>query len=322
MENQIDDKRPDPLSSMLLPVDELSSFDAVIPFVGTLYRTMRDAVRQVDLLHVVTGDFLADLMCRIDLASGEIPSTAEMKALHEQHLEYTVSPLLKRSRDSLIRETEIESVDTVIKDGEPAKIINDMCTGRNYSTLIMNRRHPRRESAKLIGSVVAGVMHRYIESTIYLVGEGSPTSGDSLFDRCLIAVDASSASMNAVKEAGTVLSRVSDRIEQVNLVHVLDQSCYYDEDGESCMDLSLTGQQALELAGNMLIDSGVDSGKIKTVIHFGNPGTVLAEEVKSCDATLIFLGRRDRSRMAQVFLGSVCTDIIQNCRDRTLILTS
>jgi nucleotide-binding universal stress UspA family protein len=88
------------------------------------------------------------------------------------------------------------------------------------------------------------------------------------------------------------------------------------------MDLSLTGQQALEQAGNLLLERGVDGDKIKTVIHFGKPGTVLAEEVQSCDATLIFLGRRDRSRMAQVFLGSVCTDIIQNCRERTLVLTS
>ena len=88
------------------------------------------------------------------------------------------------------------------------------------------------------------------------------------------------------------------------------------------MDASLTGQRALEASGNLLVDLGVNRQKIKTVIHFGKPGTILAEEVRSCDATLVFLGRRDRSRMAQVFPGSVCTEIIQNCRDRTLVLTS
>ena len=88
------------------------------------------------------------------------------------------------------------------------------------------------------------------------------------------------------------------------------------------MDASLTGQRALEASGNLLVDLGVDRQKIKTVIHFGKPGTILAEEVQECDATLVFIGRRDRSRMAQVFPGSVCAELIQKCRDRTLVLAS
>ncbi|MCG6931330.1 MAG: universal stress protein [Desulfofustis sp.] len=314
--------RPEPLSSILLPVNDLQSFARVIPLVGALVRAMRGDARSVDLLHVVTGNFLAELMRRIDLASGETPSPAEMRALHQQHLDYTVLPLLDRSRDLLLRETGIGSPETLVRDGDPAKVINEISSRHNYSALIMNRRTAVRDSAKLIGSVVAGVMHRHTESTIYLVGDAAEPAAESLFARCLIAVDASPASMNGANEAASILSRVNEQVEQVYLVHVLDQSCYYDEDGESCMDLSLTGQQALEQAGNLLLERGVDGDKIKTVIHFGKPGTVLAEEVQSCDATLIFLGRRDRSRMAQVFLGSVCTDIIQNCRERTLVLTS
>lgn len=122
-------------------------------------------------------------------------------------------------------------------------------------------------------------------------------------------------------EAGILLSQVNDDIEKVYLVHVLDQSCYYDEDGISCMQASEMGQLALEEAGNMLIETGVAQEKITTVIHFGKPGTVLAEEADDCDATLIFIGRRDRSRTAQVFLGSVCTDMIENCQERTIVLS-
>lgn len=314
--------RPDSLSSILLPVDDLVSFQHIIPVVRALVKTMHKDMRRIDLVHVITGTFLADLMERIDLASGETPLPAEMKARHQQHIDDTVTPLLRQSREALLRETGFDSPRTLVRDGDPAKMINEIGWQDNYSTLIMCRRHPGRESAKLIGSVVAGVMHRHSESTIYLVGDGPMPQSGSIFARCLIAVDESPASMNAVLEAGKILSRANDQIDQVYLVHVLDQSCYYDEEGESCMDLSLTGQQALEQAGNLLLESGVDSEKIRTVIHFGRPGTVLAKEVQNCNATLIFLGRRDRSRMAQVFLGSVCTDIIQNCRDRTVVLTS
>ena len=322
MENQSDAIRQDPLSSVLLPVDDFESFRHIIPIVGKLVEAVGDDLQRIDLLHVVTGTFLADLMRQIDFASGETPSAAEMKALHQQYIDYTVTPLMKQSREALQKETGSDSLQTIVRDGDPPKMINEMSRKQSYSTVIMNRRAQFQESAKLIGSVVAGVMHRHTESTIYLVGDGDVPHDEFLFARCLIAVDESPASMNGVAEAAKILSRVNEQIEQVYLVHVLDQSCYYDEEGLSCMDMSLTGQQALEMAGDLLIDSGVASEKIKTVIHFGNPGTVLAQEVKNCDATLGFLGRRDRSRMAQVFLGSVCTDIIQNCRDRTLVLAS
>jgi nucleotide-binding universal stress UspA family protein len=178
------------------------------------------------------------------------------------------------------------------------------------------------ESDSLVGSIAAGVLHRSTLGTIYLVGDRSTAEAGTLLSRCLIGVDESPASLNSVAEAGVLLARADDQVDQIYLVHVLDQSCYYDEDGENCMDASLTGQRALEASGNLLVDLGVNRQKIKTVIHFGKPGAILAEEVRSCDATLVFLGRRDRSRMAQVFPGSVCTEIIQNCRDRTLVLSS
>ena len=323
MEEQIETAiRPEPLSSVLLPVDDLESLQSVAVVVRQLSLAMTGRMKRIDLLHVVTGTFLADLMRRIDIASGETPSTEEMKSLHRKHLDSSVTPLLNQCRDTVQHHFGDIPLEVVVRDGDPAKVICDQSSRDTYSTMIMKRRNRAADPVKLIGSVVSGVMHRHTESTIYLVGDDPQVADGELFKRCLIAVDESPASLNGVQEAASILSRVNDQIEQVYLVHVLDQSCYYDEDGENCMDASLTGQRALETAGNLLIDSGVDSGKIKTVIHFGRPGTVLAAEVNNCDATLVFLGRRDRSRMAQVFLGSVCTDIIQNCRDRTLVLAS
>ncbi len=314
--------RPTPLSSILLPVDDIDAFKRVVMMTKGLIYAMDTGPAHMDLLHVITGTFLSELMKGLDLTSGETPAAEEMNALHQHYLDNTVTPLVEKSGELLQGETGSSPSQIIVKDGDPVKIINDTIKENNHSTLIISRRNLADTSERLIGSVVAGVLHRYTEATIYLVGDKSEVETQSLFSRCLIAVDESPASMNCVTEAATILSQVNDQIDQVFLVHVLDQSCYYDEDGVSCLDASLTGQRALEASGNLLVDVGVDRQKIKTVIHFGKPGTILAEEVNSCDATLIFLGRRDRSRMAQVFLGSVCTDIIQNCRDRTLVLTS
>jgi len=310
------------LKNILLPVDTLEAFGRVVPLVRLLISTMGIGAEQTQLLHVIAGSFLRNHMQTIDIAAGEVPTAEDMRQLRQKHIEHVVSPLLYKAGDLLQSNTGDYLSDIMILDGDPVKRINEVCRDKNYTTLIMSRRNRAEESAKLTGSVVAGVLHRHVDATIYLVGD-QPLPGDvSPFTRCLIGIDGSPASKNAVKEAGMLLREANQEIERVFLVHVLDQSCYYDEDGITCMEASEFGQKALEEAGNLLIDMGVDQGKITTVIHFGKPGTVLAEEAISCDATLIFIGRRDRSRMAQVFLGSVCTDMIQNCRERTIVLTS
>ena len=311
-----------PLANILLPVDTLEAFTRVLPLARLLIDTMGISAQQTQLLHVIAGSFLRDHMETIDITSGEVPSAEDMRRLRRHHVERVVTPLLYQAGNLLQSKAGEYSSDMMILDGDPVKRIVEVCRDKNYSTLIMSRRNRAEETAKLTGSVVAGVLHRHVEATIYLVGDEPLSAGVSPFARCLVGIDGSSASKNAVREAGLLLSKAGEDVERVLLVHVLDQSCYYDEDGITCMEAGAFGQKALEEAGNLLIDAGVDQQKITTVIHFGKPGTILAEEAISSDATLIFIGRRDRSRTAQVFLGSVCTDMIHNCRERTIVLTS
>ena len=311
-----------PFKNLLLPVDTLEAFSRVLPLARLLIGTMNISAEQTQLLHVVAGSFLRDHMESIDIASGEVPTAEDMKRLRKRHIEQVVTPLLYSVSDLLRSSTGDYASDLMILDGDPVKRIYEVCSDRNYSTLVMSRRTRAEDSAKLTGSVVAGVLHRHVDATIYLVGDEPLPEAISPFTRCLIGIDGSAASQNAVREAGMLLKKAGDENQKIFLVHVLDQSCYYDEDGVTCMQASESGQKALEEAGNLLIELGIDQRKISTVIHFGKPGTILAEEATSCDATLIFIGRRDRSRTAQVFLGSVCTDMIQNCRERTIVLTS
>lgn len=313
---------PNPFNRLLIPVDSSEAFGRLAPLAGLLIRTMHDAVADIDLLHVISGAYLGEHMSKLNLAAGEKPALEVLMQLRSRHLDGTVTPLLSESNAILQQLSDGRRVGTILKDGDPIKVITAVCRQKPYSTLIMNRRNLAERAGKLTGSVVGGILHRLSEATIYLCGDQPIAEDVSPFARCLIGVDGSPASRNAVAEAGMLLSRVNEQIEKIFLVHVLDQSCYYEEDGIPCMELGSTGQQALEESATKLIEAGIDPEKITTVIHFGLPGTVLAEEVVGCDATLIFIGRRDRSRMAQVYLGSVCTDIVQNCRERTLVLAS
>ncbi len=309
-------------SRLLIPVDSPEAFKRLAPFAGLLIRTMHRTVEEVDLLHVISGSYLGEHMNTINLAAGEVPDPDAVRQLRSRHLDETVSPLLSESVSLLQQQSDGRRVGSIIKDGDPIRVISSVCRERPYSTLIMNRRKLAEREGRLTGSIVGGIVHRLAEATIFLCGDRPMPENVSPFARCLIGVDGSPASRNSVTEAGMLLSRVNDQVETVFLVHVLDQSCYYEEDGVPCIQLGSSGQRVLEESGTQLLEAGVDARKIKTVIHFGMPGTVLAEEAVGCDATLIFIGRRDRSRMAQVYLGSVCTDIVQNCRERTLVLSS
>jgi nucleotide-binding universal stress UspA family protein len=308
------------LSRLLLPVDSLAAFERTLPLAEVLIRAMAVERKKVALLHVVSGSYLRDYMEGISVDKGDLPDTEQMKQLRRRHEENVVEPLMRQARVLLHKSSGIEQAATIIEHGDPIKVIGEVCREGSFSTVVMSRQNEAERGGKLTGSVTAGLLHRYAGSTFYLAGDRR--ADDDMFARCLIGVDDSSASRNAVIEAGTLLSKNLDAIDTLNLVHVLDQSCYYEEDGKSCMQTSVAGQKALEEAGNRLIDMGIPSGKITAVIHFGRPGTVLAEEALACQATSIFIGRRDRSRLAQTFLGSVCLDIIQSCRERTLVLAS
>lgn len=62
--------------------------------------------------------------------------------------------------------------------------------------------------------------------------------------------------------------------------------------------------------------------KIDSSILFGKPDETLAAHADSFAATMCYIGRRDRLKIAEVLLGSVCGDIIHRCRDKTIVLVA
>lgn len=310
----------EPFSRFLLPVDTVEAFERVVPLAGRLINALGVASGRIDLLHVIAGSFLTKRFQALDLAAGQVVSPDELARLRADYLAGTVVPLLDRCSIMIKQVTGGKTPTRQIRDGDPVKTITALCAEQRYSTLIMGRRRLTGGSSRLTGSVTAGLVHRLSGATVYLVGDEPQQPAASPFARCLIGIDDSPASRNAVIEASLLLPKVAAQTEQIMLVHVLDQSCYYNEEGIPCSQSGLTGQRALEQAATLLTKAGVDPRIITPVIHFGRPGTVLVEEALTCDATMIFIGKRDRSRMAQLYLGSVCTDIVQNCRQRVLVM--
>jgi nucleotide-binding universal stress UspA family protein len=302
-----------PLTRMLVPVDGLEALERCIPVISQLAQAA--TWQQATLLHVVAGSFLSSHMSNIDVRAGQIMASETIQRLRRQHIAETVGPLMDQAC-SLLDTTGLP-LETRVKDGDPIKLIATTSQEGDYSTLIMSRRDPNSNRSIFMGSVTRGVIDRQIDATIYLVGEAPTPVRATPCRRCLIGVNDSATSRRAVAEAATLLSRSDAAVEECVLIHVVDQTGFLEHDGTQ-----ETGHRFLEEARQTLIGAGLAESKIKSAIHFGQPGRILIQEAEAYGATMLFIGRRDRTKLAMVLLGSVCGEIVHYCKSQTVVLVS
>jgi nucleotide-binding universal stress UspA family protein len=309
------------LTRLLLPVKDSLQLRSVLPLVELVSRSMSDELEKVDLLHVVGGSFLSTHLGNIDFRAGRVLSSERMQRLRDQHYQETVNPLLFQVQELLEKSGVALQAQVTVQDGDPVKKITGVCERDGYSTLIMSRR--KVEADRLfIGTVLNGVINRHFSASFYVVGEEGFPVGTSPAARVMIGIDGSATCLRAVKEAAVLLGRVPEVVEQVSLVHVLDPTCLYDEGGTDCQQMAETGNKYMREAEDLMVKGGVEKTKIVATLLFGKPGETLTEHAGSFGATMCYIGRRDRSKIAEVLLGSVCGDFVQRCRKKTVVLVS
>ncbi len=310
-----------PLSSLLLPVKDSELFRSTLPLVELISNSMGDKLEKLDLLHIVGGSFLSTHLGNIDYRTGHVLSSELMKRLRTQHYTESVNPMLEKAQDLLEKSGTTLQASVRVENGDPAKKISAICSKDKYSTLIMTRQK-QQEVGIFTGSVLNGVLHRHFGASIYVVGEDGFKEGESPLARVVIGIDGSPASDRAVMEAALLLKNSHAEVEKISLVYVMDQSCLLDEDSISCQEASEQGVKNMEAAKNILLSEGVDEALISADLLFGKPGEALVMHARACDATMLYIGRRDRSNISQALLGSVCGDVIHRYREKTVALIS
>ncbi len=309
------------LTRLLLPVKDYELFKNVLPLVELVSSAMAGDLEKVDLLHVVGGSFMSTHLDNIDFRAGRVLSSELMQRLRETHYQEFVNPLLSHVQELLQKSGVVLQAKVQVEDGDPVKKITAICEDEKYSTLIMSRRKGE-EDGLFMGTVLNGVLNRHISATFYLVGEEGFATGVSPAARIMIGIDGSPTCFRAVQEAVVILEKVTERIEAVSLVNVLDPSCLYDESGVDCQQLSVAAYKYMQEAEDLLTKTGVPKSKIMATVLHGKPGKVLTAHAQDFDATMCYVGRRDRSKIAEVLLGSVSGDFIRRCRKKTIVLVS
>lgn len=309
-----------PFTRLLLPIKDLDPFRNTLPLIELISGRMAGELERVDLLHVVGGSFLSTHLNNIDFRAGHVLSSELMQRLRQQHHEELISPLLAKVQD-LLRRTGIRVPPKIrVEDGDPVTKISSICKDEKYSTLILARR--KREGDTGAGTVINAILQGFLDAGVYIVGEDGFPAGQSPAARIMIGIDGSAAGLRAVREAALLLGRAKDVVEEVSLVNVRDPSCFFDESKTNCRKASEAGYRHIQEAEELLLKEGVDEAKIVPTLLFGRPGETLTAYGESFGATLCFIGRRDRSKIAEVLLGSVSGDVIQRCRKTALALIS
>lgn len=315
------DKSIPVLSRLLLPVKDSAVLKNILPLIELITSSMTNQLEKVDLLHVVGGSFLSTHLENIDFRAGHVLSSDVMRRLRDKHYKETVDPLLSEIQQMLRKSGVALMAKVRVEDGDPVKIISTICENEGYTTLIMSRRKGEEEGV-FFGTVLNGLIGRHIRAGFYIVGEEGFAGGISPVARIMIGIDGSSTCLRAVEEAGVLLAGNPAAIEQVSLISVIDPSCLHEKNGLDCQLMIGNGYDAMLQAENILLHLGVEKSKIVATVLFGKPGEMLQKHAQACAATMCYVGRRNRSKIAEIVLGSVSSDFIHRCKDRTVVLVS
>jgi len=303
------------LSSFLLPAEGPATLARTAWLMGMIDSALGRRIEKVSLLHVMAGQYLSTHMANVDVRTEFVLESDLFKSLKNQHIQQQIAPKMAEAEQLLRKEGVKAPIDIRIEDGDPIGRIAE--AAKEYSTIIMERRGLSPIKEVLVGSVTAGLLHRNIQASVYLAGR---TEGRTEFpaSRCVIAVDGSSHARAALAEAAVLLGCTA-KVKEVTLVHVLEAARYSEEIDKGKIPARTSDMQLSE-ARKLLTDGGVPADIIAEVARFGDPAEVLEEEINKRPDCMVFMGRRGRNAVSEIFMGSVSRKIVHHCPDHFVAL--
>lgn len=154
-----------------------------------------------------------------------------------------------------------------------------------------------------------------------------------MFKKILVALDRSDMNQQVFEEALDLATKnnaslmllhvLSSEEENSPLMPIYSSLNYYPELTRTEIyqkewdDFREEGVKILQYYTNLATTNGV---KTEFTQNLGSPGRNICEFARNWDADLIMVGRRSRSRLAEVFLGSVSNYVLHHARCSVLIV--
>jgi len=187
---------------------------------------------------------------------------------------------------------------------------------KEASDLIVIGRSPKGVLKQLYsGSDVTELIRRTaVPVLVYKANTENATAiAEKPFERPLLAVDGSPASMKAVE----LLKPLKGVIREVSVIHVADPKTL---SGSSAMAIQKTRKETrawLDDISDALEAEGLPS---RSHVYIGEPVQEIEKAARECDATLIVMGSSSKSAWMERWIGSTSRTIAENSAFPTLLV--
>ncbi len=309
------------LTQFLVPLDVEKKYDQVVWLMRCIAVTLGQRVEKITLLYVSGGRYLSQHMTNIDSRAGDLISSEKFRELRQIHIDQHVMPILEEVRKTLVSAGIDTEIDILVQDGDPVEqIVKTVNTGP-YSSLILQRSDKSTVEAMFIGSVASGILHREVQASIYLPPANGVERQPCPPANCLVALDDSDNSFAALERAKILISASGNSFRKIILANVVDLAAFSEALAAGIEAESLR-TDVLDRAAAQLREAGVPEEKIVCQTGYGEPAEELVNMVQEHDIDVVFMGRRDRGALQDVFMGSVSNKIIQQCTRQTIVLVN
>ena len=308
------------LKKILMPVDIDGDNTQAVQLMKCVALMLDQHIEKITLLHVTGGKYLSEHMVNIDVRAGQLISTEQFKKLRQPYIETHVKPVLEKISQELKSQGIKTPVDIMVLDGEPVDQIVKTVNESGYTSLVLQRSDKSTVASMFVGSVAAGILHRDVNATIYLSAAHGTAPLSCPPTSCLVAVDGSKNSREALDRACLLAQACGENIQKIIIAHVLDTAKFSEtltEGSEQTINV-----EPVDDALNKLLGHGIPENKIIRSVSLGEPAEVLSDLVKEHNVDLIIMGRRERGALKELFMGSVSSRIISRCPSQTIVLVT
>jgi len=203
---------------------------------------------------------------------------------------------------------------TIIKVGDPVYDIPAVCEEEKVDLLVLGKK--KRETL-FVGSRTKEILKQVKVPTLVfkykLKEEDLEIENKNLFQRPLVAIDFSPPSLRALE----FFYRLKDVFEQGTVVYVIPSAKV---EGSDKMRMKALEEEMSQKLENLLKNYFENTEKVERLILLGEPQEIVLDLASEKEATLVILGRSEKTLIDRLFLGSVANYVLDRARTPVLLV--
>ena len=290
-----------------------------------MVRAGGEAVENLTLLRVIGGSYLSRHIQNVDLRVTHMDQVKEWQRIKKHYLDEEIYPLLAEA-EQILRDLGVtRPITQRVGEGKVGDEIIRLATEEAFSTIIMGRRGLSPIKELLLGSATQKVLSYAQGMTVYVMGQQLGPDPNCPIAPLLVPIDGSEPSLEAVRQAVALTQAFQNYKPHLTLLHVVDLAVLGQRISGETTPAQLTDlldkqeQEFLEEGRKILRQSGLN-GLWEEKLLTGNPPQVIAQEAEVGQYAMIMMGKKGRSALESLLIGSVASSVLHRVSRPTVAL--